>query len=329
MSNEVPSSRFEFPAAREAQRELWSRTEPEPTPPRPARVRTHVLLFLATVVSVFMAGAPRGSGLLSGWTFAVPFLSILVVHEFGHYIAARIHHVEASLPYFLPLPFVSPFGTLGAVIAMRGRIRSRNALLDIGASGPLAGLVVAIPMLAYGLSLSKVGPLGNEHYIQEGQSILYIALKRLVLGPIPEGMDVDLHPTAFAGWGGLLITMMNLLPWGQLDGGHVAYALFGYKQHAYARWFRRSLLILVVYNLVRFVVPVLQHRSSMTLWVAITNSWFWLVWYLILGVVGRMSGGAEHPPTEPGELSPTRKVVAAVTLIFFVLLFMPVPLAQY
>jgi membrane-associated protease RseP (regulator of RpoE activity) len=237
--------------------------------------------------------------------------------------------VEASLPYFLPLPYLSPFGTLGAVIAMRGRIRSRNALLDIGASGPLAGLVVAIPVLMYGLSLSSVGPLGSEHYQQEGQSLLYLALKRIVLGPIPDGMDVNLHPTAFAGWGGLLITMLNLLPWGQLDGGHVAYALFGHRQHRYARWFRRALLAFFVVVAVHFVLPVLEGRSHMSLGMAFANSWFWLMWYFMLGVVGRMSGGAEHPPTEPGELSPARKIVAAVTLVFFVLLFMPVPLAQY
>jgi membrane-associated protease RseP (regulator of RpoE activity) len=331
MSNE--SQPLGFPP-RDARPDLWSRAEePEPARP-PARLSTHVLLFLATVVSSFAAGAHMVAPsdgvakLLTGWTFAVPFLTILVVHEFGHYIAARIHHVDASLPYFLPLPRFSPFGTLGAVIVMRGRIRSRDALLDIGASGPLAGLVVAIPMLAYGLSLSTVGPLGNEPYMQEGQSLLYLALKRVVLGPVPAGMDVNLHPTAFAGWGGLLVTMLNLLPWGQLDGGHVAYALFGYKQHTYARWFRNSLLILVAYNLFRFVVPAL-HRSSMEIATAVSNSLFWLVWYVALGVIGRFFGGTEHPPTEPGVLSPKRRIVAAITLFFFVLLFMPVPLAQY
>ncbi len=259
----------------------------------------------------------------------MPFLGILLFHEFGHYIAARLHRVDASLPYFLPLPLLSPFGTMGAVISMRGRIRSRNALLDIGASGPLAGLVVAIPVLMYGLSLSTVGPISLDHYQQEGQSILYLALKRLVLGPIPEGMDVNLHPTAFAGWGGLLITMLNLLPWGQLDGGHVAYALLGPRQHVLARWFRRSLLVLFVYTAATFMLPVLQGHSRLTMSMAFLNSWFWLVWYLVLGVIGRFSGGAEHPETEPGALSPKRKIVAIVTLAFFVLLFMPVPLAQY
>jgi len=341
-----PFYELEFPPPRERRdADLWSHRgerEPEPGPARRS-YRVNLALFVATVVSVFMAGAGYAADAaapastwadlfrltLSGWTFAVPLLSILLVHEFGHYIAARIHRVDASLPYFIPLPFLSPFGTMGAVIAMRGRIRSRNALLDIGASGPLAGLAVAIPVLAVGLSLSPVGPNGTDHYVQEGQSLLYLALKRAVVGPIPDGQDVQLHPTALAGWAGLLVTMLNLLPWGQLDGGHVAYALWGRRQDRYARAFRAVLLPLFVYNLVRFVLPVVLGRSSLTMGFAIGNSLFWLMWYLMLGIIGRASGGAAHPPTEPGELSPRRRVVAMVTLVFFLLLFMPTPWATY
>jgi membrane-associated protease RseP (regulator of RpoE activity) len=341
MNRELPPT-FGFPAPREPYSDVWDRRrqperEPEPEP-RPAGASRNVLLFLATVPCVFLAGA-RMNGLQSddvmsvvraGWSFAVPFLSILLVHEFGHYIAARIHRVDASLPYFLPLPpKLSLFGTLGAIISMRGRIRSRDALLDIGASGPLAGLVVAIPVLAYGLSLSTVEVVTTEHHMQEGQSLLYLLLKRIVLGPIPAGMDVNLHPIAFAGWGGLLITMLNLLPWGQLDGGHVAYALLGPRQHAVARWFRRSLLLMFAYSAATSMLPVLRDYSHMQMFMAFMNSIFWLVWYLVLGIIGRFSGGAEHPETEPGVLSPKRKVVAVVTLAFFLLLFMPVPLAQY
>ena len=142
---------------------------------------------------------------------------------------ARYHRVAASLPYFIPLP--AGWGTLGAVIAMRDRIRSRNALFDIGASGPLAGLVIALPALAWGLVHSPVKPMLLSGYQQEGQSLLYLAMKRVLLGPIPEGYDVQLHPTAAAGWFGLLVTMVNLLPWGQLDGGHIAFSLFGERQH--------------------------------------------------------------------------------------------------
>jgi membrane-associated protease RseP (regulator of RpoE activity) len=218
---------------------------------------------------------------------------------------------------------------MGVVISMRGWIRSRDAFFDIGASGPFAGLVVAIPVLLYGLSLSSVGPISHEHYMQEGQSLLYLAMKRAILGPIPDGMDVNLHPTAFAGWAGLLITMINLFPWGQLDGGHVAYALLGARHHTIARWFRRALLVLYVIAAAQFMVPILLGHSHMPWLVAFANSFFWLMWFLALSLVSWLSGGADHPPTEPGVLSPKRKVIAVVTLAFFVLLFMPIPLAQY
>jgi membrane-associated protease RseP (regulator of RpoE activity) len=340
-----PFHDLEFPAPERIvplRRSMPEVEEPEFDPePGPVNLRTPVLLFLATAVSVFLTGAvgvpsgePEGWGgfahaLLGGWTFAVPLLAILLFHEFGHYIAARLHRVDASLPYFIPLPFLSPFGTMGAVIQMRGRIRSRNALLDIGASGPLAGLVVAIPVLAIGLSLSEVGPTPEGHYWQEGQSLLYMAMKRVILGPIPVGHDVMLHPTAFAGFAGLLVTMMNLVPWGQLDGGHVAYALLGARQNRYARVFRALLIPMFLYNLGIFLVPVLLHQSSLSAWQAVSNSLFWLMWYAVLGVIGRLSGGSAHPPTEPGDLSPIRRVVAIVTLGFFVLLFMPSPLTAY
>jgi len=331
----------QYPPMRATPRSVWSRPEvPEP-PPKPRRARVNVLLFLATATTVFMVGGGVGSleDLLRtppaelfqrGWSYAVPLLGILLFHEFGHYIAARIHRVDASLPYFIPLPPVlSPFGTMGAVIAMRGRIRSRNALLDIGASGPLAGLVVALPVLAIGLSLSTVGPNPTRHFLQEGQSLLYMAMKRLVVGPIPDGYDVQLHPTAFAGWAGLFITMLNLLPWGQLDGGHIAYALFGERQNRFARFVRLALIPLFLYNLALFTVPVALGRSGMPMAFAVMNSVFWLVWFGVTGVIGRLSGGADHPPTEPGELSSGRRVVAIVTLVLFVLLFMPTPLSSY
>jgi len=321
-------------------RDLWSPPESPPPEPSPFRWKLNALLFVATAVSVFQAGAPGVpvsswrewvQVLLSGWTFAVPLLAILLCHEFGHYIAARLHRVDASLPYFLPTPGLSPFGTMGAVIAMRGRIRSRNALLDIGASGPLAGLVVAIPVLVVGLSLSPVAPsgAGGEHYIQEGQSLLYMMLKRLVVGPIPPGQDVQLHPTALAGWVGLLLTMLNLLPWGQLDGGHVAYALLGSGHHRIARAFRSLLLPLFAYNALHFMLPVALGRSGLGWGIAFLNSLFWLVWFLVLGGIGRLSGGGEHPPTDPSELSPKRRVIAVLTLLLFVLLFMPTPWATY
>jgi membrane-associated protease RseP (regulator of RpoE activity) len=287
---------------------------------------TNLLLFLATVVSVMIAGhemmvgwgfTPQESATWwSGWPFALPFLLILACHEFGHWFAARIHRVPASLPYFLPVPMVL-FGTMGAIITMPERIRSRAALLDIGAAGPLAGMVVAIPTMLIGLSLSQVGALGPEGYVQEGQSLLYLLLKRCMFGSIPAGHDVHLHPTAFAAWGGFLITMINLLPYGQLDGGHIAYALFGPKQNRYATFVRSSCLLLFGYNVYVFGV------SSV-----LGNSLFWLLWWVITGVMARVSG-AEHPPFEESELSPRRRLVAAFCLLLFLLLFMPTPIAQY
>lgn len=318
--------------------------DPADGPPRaraaaPAKLRwrTNLALFLATVVSVFFAGAayvmpdaPSVSALLHelhrGWTFAVPLLTILLFHEFGHYFAARAHGVDASLPFFIPMP-VSPFGTMGAVISMKDRIKSRNALLDIGAAGPLAGLLVAIPVLVIGLMQSPVGPVTGSGY-QEGQSLLYIAMKRIILGPIPPGHDVFLSPVAFAGWAGLLVTMLNLLPIGQLDGGHVAYALFGPRQNRLSRLVHQVPLVFFAVNLARFLPPALAVGTRDAIEQAVSNSLFWLFWYGVLYLLRRV-GGADHPPTEPGQLSPARKVIAVVTLLFFVLLVMPTPMAAY
>lgn len=310
-------------------------------PLSPFRWKVNLALFLATLVSVFYAGAryeglPRGAGLLamvkalpSGWKFAVPLMAILLTHEFGHYIAARIHRVDASLPFFIPLPELSLFGTMGAVISMRGQIRSRNALLDIGASGPIAGLVIAIPTLIIGLAHCQVLPM-SEHGAQEGQSLLYLLLKRIILGPIPEGYDVILNATALAGWAGLFITALNLIPVAQLDGGHVAYALFGKRQDRYSRILHASLLGMFGLNLLLFVLPVVTRPGweGDEIAQAIGNSVSWLMWYALLEVIMRVSG-REHPPTEPGELSPIRKGVAVVTLVLFVLLFMPTPWKTY
>jgi membrane-associated protease RseP (regulator of RpoE activity) len=316
-------------------------SDEERVPEGSPRYLRAALLFALTVLSVFFAGGlwcrtlPVDGGVgawvwgaLAGWPFAVPLLAILLVHELGHFAAARIHRVEASLPYFIPAPFLSPFGTMGAVIAMRGRIRSRDALLDIGASGPLAGLVIALPVLAIGIHASAIEPLSRP-YLLEGQSLLYLAMKRVFAGPIPHGHDLTLSPTALAGWTGLLVTMLNLVPVGQLDGGHVAYALFGPRQDRYARVAHFSLLLVALFNLVRFVGPHVAAGHSEALGGAIGNSTFWLVWFGLLLLMRRLAGGENHPPTDPGELSPKRRVVAIATLSFFVLLFMPTPWSSW
>lgn len=309
-----------------------------PGAPRPFRWKLNVVLFIGTVLSTFLAGALYEQSvsrhadlrailraLPTGYSFAIPLLAILLTHEFGHYIAARIHRVDASLPFFIPLPYVSQFGTMGAIIAMRGRIRSRNALLDIGASGPLAGLCVAVPVLAYGLAHSKIEPLGLHGQL-EGQCLLYLGLKRIVLGVIPPGHDVTLNATALAGWVGLFLTMLNLVAVAQLDGGHIAYALFGPRQNRFAKLLHRFLLVMFAGNLVYFLAQAHKTRDDLEL--AFGNALPWLVWYVLIAVVMRV-GGADHPPTEPGELSPVRKVIAVFSLVMFGLLFMPTPWTQF
>ena len=305
-----------------------------PPPPQKPRVWLHFLLFALTALSMqatamMFNAAPSGQSLAKYAAYqSVSLLTILLVHELGHYIAARLHRVPASMPYFLPLPRLSIFGTLGAVIAMRDRIHSRKALLDIGAAGPIAGMVVALPVLWWGLVLSPVTPVSTDNYMQEGQSLLYWIMKRLVLGPIPDGYDVQLHPMAFAGWGGMFLTMINLLPWGQLDGGHIAYALFGDRQHVFARWVRRGLLAVFAYNLLTLVLPVLLHRSQQPLAAAGGASAFWLFWYIVTGLMGHFFG-EDHPPCEPMALGTGRKVLAIACLVLFVMLFMPTPFAIY
>ena len=295
----------------------------------PPNWQRHLVLFLLTVASVFFAGAqmeagppPAGSdaagamlflikNLPAGWPFAVPLLAILLCHEFGHYFAAMWHRVPASLPYFIPLPMLSPFGTMGAVISMPKRIRSRNALMDIGAAGPLAGLGGALPALVGGLAPSE-GKTFDVGGMMEGQSLLYWLLKRLVVGEIPAGHDVFLSSTAFAGWVGLLITALNLFPVGQLDGGHIAYALFDRLQLRIAPILHFGMLAVFAYNYIHY-----------GLW---TPGLVWLVWFVLLHGMRRMGGGLEHPPTEEGALSPARKLIGVLCLVLFVLLFMPTPM---
>ncbi len=306
----------------------------------PQRILVPWILFVLTVVSVFVTGmSAQGSGVarwFSGWTFAVPLLAILMAHEAGHYVASRIHRVPASLPYFIPFPLFSPFGTMGAVILMRGRIRSARALLDIGAAGPLAGMLVAIPVMILGLSLSPVEPRSTSNYIQEGQSLLYWLLKRVVLGPIPETHDVMLHPTAFAAWAGFFVTFLNLLPFGQLDGGHVAYALFNRRHDAWSRRMVWVPALLILYNgweharglLIQAYRGGFSSVSEGQITQSITSTMLWLV-LLVLIVVMRNRAGAEHPPVDEPGLSPGRRVIGYVTLGLFLLLFMPSPLVQH
>jgi membrane-associated protease RseP (regulator of RpoE activity) len=247
-------------------------------------------------------------------------MAILLSHELGHYFVARRHHVDVSPPYFIPMPFTF-IGTFGAVIRMRGPVESRDALLDIGAAGPLAGFIVTLPVLIYGIATSPVEPLDPKlHYLVEGHSLLYSGLIYALKGPLAEGYDILLSPTALAGWAGLLVTMMNLVPVGQLDGGHVAYALFGARQDAYSRRVLQGLLALALLISGWAMLNAWQRGGSVI--AAASAGMHWGIWWLLLRLMTRANGG-RHPPTAPSELSSARRMVAWSTLLLFVLLFMP------
>jgi membrane-associated protease RseP (regulator of RpoE activity) len=272
-------------------------------------------LFLLTMLSTLVAGGLwTGSlpfitfdplrdpmRLLDGAPFALTLLGILGTHEFGHYFTARSYGASVSLPYFIPAPPPLPFGTLGAVIVMRSPARDRNSLFDIAVAGPLAGLIVAVPALLLGLSWSRVGPIPPDA-TSFGDSLLMRLLTYLVFGRIPEGMDVFIHPVALAGWVGLFVTALNLFPVGQLDGGRIAYALFG-------AWHRQ--------------VSIATFFGLLALG-AVFRSVNWIVF---AGLVVVLIGFHHAPPLDDvTPLSPRRYAVGVFCLILLVLLIPPVPI---
>lgn len=289
-----------------------------------------LILMALTFLSTFYVGAGMVLGqppislaeLQTGWVFSLPLMAILLAHEFGHFFAGRYHQVDVSPPYFLPVPFFL-LGTLGAVIQIRERIRTRNALLDIGAAGPLAGMAIAVPVIIYGVATSPVEPLPDVTYMLEGRSLLYLAVLNGLKGPIPQGYDIMLSPTALAGWAGLLITMINLLPFGQLDGGHIAYALLGRRQDQLSRYVLRLLPLLAVVVSAAYGIPsYIDGARGETLVYDASAGMHWLVWALVLWALTRATG-PDHPPTEDAQVSPRRRVVGWLTLSLFILLFMP------
>jgi membrane-associated protease RseP (regulator of RpoE activity) len=282
--------------------------------PIPLAWRNNALLFLATVASAFFTRfeiVHAGPGDAAAYTAAL--MAILLAHEFGHFIAARIHRVDASLPYFIPLPYVSPFGTLGAIIRMRSPIPTRRALLDIGAAGPLAGLALAIPLYAWGYAHSQIVRIGDvDGGVTLGSSLLMRLLERLFGPALPEGTDMFLSPVAFAGWVGMFVTMINLVPLGQLDAGHVAYALFGPRQNVIARWVHRSMLIFFFVSLGSFVAR--DVRAGMGLWHFgrhVDNSLFWLMLFEGFALLGALSAG---PRSAPDGLGVTTRAFAMLGL---------------
>lgn len=265
--------------------------------------RTQVVLFLLTCVSTFAVSFVSGGGVLAAVAYSGSIMGILFAHEMGHYLTCARYGVRATLPYFLPFP-LSLFGTLGAVILMRGRIPDRRVLFDIAVAGPILGLVVAVPVLVIGVALSTIQPeIGGEAGISLGEPLLLQAIVRLVVGPIPEGSVLFIHPVGLAGWAGLFVTALNLLPIGQLDGGHVLYGMFGPR-------------------VTRFTLPMLGALAIL----AVATGY--LGWAILATLLAIFTMRRPHPPTlsdrEP--LDARRFAIGVAMLVVFALCFTPRPI---
>jgi membrane-associated protease RseP (regulator of RpoE activity) len=291
------------------------------TAPRKFRDRRwlHFTLFALTAASTTLTGAEFYAGYASdfgrqtvtitamlfaqGLWYSATILIILGAHELGHYLACRYYQVDASLPFFIPMPMVLT-GTLGAFIRIREPIPTKRMLFDIGIAGPLAGFAFALPALFVGIALSPVVRVPEDlPGFHLGEPLLFRAATLLTWGSIPDGYSVNLHPMAFAAWFGLLATALNLFPIGQLDGGHISYAVLG----------RRSTNV----TLASIVVAIGLTFFSMS----------WLVWTFLL-VAMTLAMGPRHPRTmdEDVPLDRTRLWMAVLALIVFVLCFTPNPI---
>jgi len=272
--------------------------------------RIHWVLFISTIFTTLLAGAMMEGALvfskpleiLKGFPFSITLMLILGTHEFGHYYYAQKHKVEATLPYFLPAPpFLFLIGTFGAFIKIKSPIYKKDALLQIGAAGPIAGFIIAVPSLLIGLKLSNVvEKVDINNAIMLGDSLLMKFLTWMTYPNLLETQDIMLHPMAFAGWIGLLVTMLNLLPIGQLDGGHIAYAMLGKKQNIIGKLAFISLIPLSFISL------------------------NWLFWGLLIFFLMR---SAKHPPIHDINipLSKFNKRIGYICLIIFILCFIPAP----
>lgn len=258
---------------------------------RRRRIVLPIILFVATCAS---------TSLLGGLAFSFALMFILTAHELGHYLQTRRYGVPASLPYFIPMP-LSPIGTMGAVIVMQPGIGDRRTLFDIAITGPLAGLVPALAFSIVGLQWSQLIPIPEgASTVTLGEPLLFRLLGYLTFGPLPEGQDVLLHPVAFAGWVGIFVTALNLIPIGQLDGGHVLYALLLRRSHVVAK---AALLAAVI---------------GVVIW----GYWGWTLIILLLLVTG-----PAHPPTANDNVSlgGLRTVMGWAALCFMPLGFTPMP----
>ena len=288
------------------------------------RVWLHVVLFLLTIVTTTLIGAAYYAGFMSafgsgaattinasflihGLWYSGTVLAILGCHEMGHYLACRYYDLDASLPFFLPVP-IPPSGTLGAFIRIREPIPQKQMLFDIGIAGPIAGFLVAVPALFIGIAMSNIVPLPDplpSGTILFGEPLVYKIASRLLFGAIPAGYDINLHPMAFGAWFGLLATALNLFPISQLDGGHISYAVLG----------RKSSIV-----------------TLMGIAAGIALSYFarsWIVWTILM-ILMIFTMGPHHPPVmdEKRPLDRTRIMLACFAVAMFVLSFMPVPLSR-
>lgn len=265
----------------------------------------NMVLFIATIITTLSAGAlQQGANifqhpaeLVQGIPFSFTLMAILLTHEMGHYLTSRHHGVSATLPYFIPAPSI--IGTFGAFIRMTSPILSRRALIDIGASGPIAGFIVAIVAVAVGLHYSQLVEVSTLGGIKLGTPLIFSWISDLTLGTVPENYDVLLHPIAFAGWIGMFVTALNLIPIGQLDGGHVVYAVFG-RHH-------RTLSLVMIPTL--FLLGIFGWPG-------------WLLWAVLPLIFG-----IHHPPVLDADhpLDPSRKIVGWISLAIFFVTFTPTP----
>ncbi len=325
-----------------------------------SRIWINIILFIVTIFSMMLMGVDIPPGTMAesnaspiqvllqyiwtGWPFALSMMGILFAHEMGHYIMCRYYRVPATLPFFIPAPLISPLGTLGAFIAMRGIPKNKRVLFDVGVAGPLAGLVIAVPVLFIGLSLSQLGHIGSPAPgtagFLEGNSLFYLFSKYVVFGrllpepinmdglspamywlryfftgqPIPfNGLDVLLDPVALAGWAGLLVTALNLVPVGTLDGGHVAYGLFGEKA-------RRIFPVAIGALIALSFLP-----SLLTFSLGAFN-YSWLLWVFILFWLGNVR---TQPLDDISPLDGRRRALGFFMLVLFILLFTPIPMVTY
>jgi membrane-associated protease RseP (regulator of RpoE activity) len=293
----------------------------QPRPKFQDRRLRHALLLLLTIGTTTIAGAEHyysfvtGLGaidlpatlstlLLPGLWYSLTILAILGCHEFGHYAACRYYDVDASLPFFLPFPLFMT-GTLGAFIRIREPIPTKRMLFDIGIAGPIAGFLVAVPALFFGLALSNVVKLPSDFVgVELGEPLLFKFASTMIWGSPPEGYSLNMHPMAFAAWFGLLATALNLFPIGQLDGGHISYAVFGRKS---------------------------SHITLVMVLAAVVMTYFspsWMVWTGLM-IAMLFLFGRHHPRTfdEHEPLDRQRIILAIAALIIFVLCFTPVPIS--